>query len=162
MASYIDLNPIRAGIAEDPKEYRWSGYGAAIGGDKQAQRGLKEVMISALPTPDWQRTAEKYRVFLFGVGEERSERKGFDREKVQEVLDAGGELNSFEWLRCRVRYFSDGVALGGRAFLEEIFQAHRDRFGAKRTSGSRNMKFGERSGLFTMRDLRKGPVTAPG
>ena len=26
MSSYIDLNPVRAGIVDDPKEYRWCGY----------------------------------------------------------------------------------------------------------------------------------------
>ena len=26
MAAYIDLNPVRAKIVEDPKDYRWSGY----------------------------------------------------------------------------------------------------------------------------------------
>ncbi len=32
MAAYIDLNPVRAGMVEDPAEYRWSSYGEAIGG----------------------------------------------------------------------------------------------------------------------------------
>ena len=27
MAAYIDLNPVRAKLVEDPAEYRWSGYG---------------------------------------------------------------------------------------------------------------------------------------
>ena len=34
MAAYIDLNPVRAGMVEDPKDYRWSGYGAAMAGRK--------------------------------------------------------------------------------------------------------------------------------
>ena len=32
MAAYIDLNPVRAGMVQDPAEYRWSSYGEAIGG----------------------------------------------------------------------------------------------------------------------------------
>jgi hypothetical protein len=32
MAAYIDLNPVRAGMVEDPAEYRWSSYGEAVGG----------------------------------------------------------------------------------------------------------------------------------
>ena len=32
MAAYIDLNPVRAGLVEDPKDYRWCGYGEALGG----------------------------------------------------------------------------------------------------------------------------------
>ncbi|PAW75687.1 MAG: hypothetical protein B9S38_00905, partial [Verrucomicrobiia bacterium Tous-C4TDCM] len=34
MALYIDLNPVRAGLVEDPKNYRWTGYGEACGGSK--------------------------------------------------------------------------------------------------------------------------------
>ena len=30
MALYIDLNPVRAGLVEDPKDYRWTGYGEAM------------------------------------------------------------------------------------------------------------------------------------
>jgi hypothetical protein len=32
MAAYIDLNPVRAGMVEDPADYRWSSYGEAVGG----------------------------------------------------------------------------------------------------------------------------------
>ncbi len=30
VGAYIDLNPVRAGIVEDPKDYRFSGYGEAV------------------------------------------------------------------------------------------------------------------------------------
>ena len=45
MAAYIDLNPVRAGMVDDPAEYRWSGYGEACGGGakgdgKRAREGL--------------------------------------------------------------------------------------------------------------------------
>jgi hypothetical protein len=30
MAAYIDLNPVRAGIVEDPKDYRFCGYAEAV------------------------------------------------------------------------------------------------------------------------------------
>jgi putative transposase len=45
MAAYIDLNPVRAGMVSDPAEYRWSGYGEAVGGGtkgdgKRAREGL--------------------------------------------------------------------------------------------------------------------------
>jgi putative transposase len=40
VAAYIDLNPIRAGMVEDPMAYRWSGYAAACGGGKVERKGL--------------------------------------------------------------------------------------------------------------------------
>ncbi len=43
MAAYIDLNPVRAGLVEDPKDYRWCGYAEAVAGHLKAQRGLEVV-----------------------------------------------------------------------------------------------------------------------
>ena len=40
VSSYIDWNPVRAGIAEDAKDYAWSGYGAACRGDARAREGI--------------------------------------------------------------------------------------------------------------------------
>ena len=42
MAAYIDLNPVRAGLVEDPKDYRWCGYAEAVAGNRPMSRGLKE------------------------------------------------------------------------------------------------------------------------
>ncbi len=36
----IDLNPVRAGLVNDPKDYRWSGYGEAVGGSVDARKGI--------------------------------------------------------------------------------------------------------------------------
>ncbi|WFB36817.1 hypothetical protein P3T73_03450 [Kiritimatiellota bacterium B12222] len=53
VAAYIDLNPMRAGMVEDPMAYAWSGYGAAMGGDKAARWGLEAlVRLSRGHQPD--------------------------------------------------------------------------------------------------------------
>ena len=39
MAAYIDLNPVRAGMVEDPADYRWSGYAEAMAGKARSRRG---------------------------------------------------------------------------------------------------------------------------
>ena len=49
MAAYIDLNPVRAGLAEDPADYRWSSYGEAMGGGQGsslARRGLVRALYA--------------------------------------------------------------------------------------------------------------------
>jgi hypothetical protein len=43
ISSYIDLNPVRAGIVEDPKDYRWSGYGQAMAGVDTALRTMRNL-----------------------------------------------------------------------------------------------------------------------
>lgn len=39
MVAYIDLNPVRAGFVEDPKNYRFCGYVEAVACESKAQRG---------------------------------------------------------------------------------------------------------------------------
>ena len=46
MASYIDLNPVRAGLVEDPKDYRWSGYGEAESTGGAMVSGLRQVLAN--------------------------------------------------------------------------------------------------------------------
>lgn len=73
VAAYIDLNPVRAKIVADPKDYRWNGYGEACAGGKQAREGLVAVHESRwLERPDgWRHAAKRYRVLLYTAGEER-------------------------------------------------------------------------------------------
>ena len=40
-AAYIDLNPVRAKVVDDPKEYRWSGYAERIFEEFRSQFGPK-------------------------------------------------------------------------------------------------------------------------
>jgi len=53
VSSYIDLNPVRAGIVNDPKNYRWSSYAESVVGGKRARTGIvlmlrmKDRMISS-------------------------------------------------------------------------------------------------------------------
>ena len=71
VAAYIDLNPVRAGIVDDPKDYRWCSYAAAIAGNSDAREGISACVAEAR-SASWRKVAKAYRVLLFGVGEERS------------------------------------------------------------------------------------------
>jgi REP element-mobilizing transposase RayT len=163
MALYIELNPVRAGLCEDPKDYRWCGYGAALGGEKKAREGLRRMMVAVLGRSDRGIDAllAAYRVEMMEKGREVKDRAGrvvvragFDPETVAKTLREGGRLSRFELLRCRVRYFSDGVVLGSKAFVEDVFEAHMDYFGPKRKDAARPMRGGAWEGLCTSRDLR--------
>ena len=168
IAAYVDLNPVRAGIVKDPKDYRYCGYGEAMGGSKVARAGIGRIMQSLGVNARWKRVSALYRKHLYVQGERKGLKAGgkpikcgFSREEVQEVLNTKGELPMHDLLRCRVRYFSDGVVLGSRAFVEDVFQKHRDEFGLKRETGARPMKHGNWGDLFTMRDLRLVSISLP-
>jgi len=166
MATYIDLNPLRAGLVDDPKEYRWCGYAAAAAGKQRARSGLKTAMASwAHGEIGESASIEKYRELLFGVGEQRNPgtngqrvKRGISRKRVEEVMAKKGKLTHWEMLRCRVRYFCDGAVLGTKDFVNGIFEHERHRFGPKRTTGARAMRHVEAGGLTTLRDLRLKPL----
>jgi putative transposase len=63
-----------------------------------------------------------------------------------------------QMLRWKLRYFTDGAVIGSRAFVDDLFNRCRNRFGPKRKSGARKMR-GSASAvagmLWSLRDLRK-------
>jgi hypothetical protein len=78
-------------------------------------------------------------------------------EAARKTLSEKGKLSPAELVRLRVRYFTDGVILGSKDFVESLFNENRDHFSPKRKSGAR--KIGESdSGLYSLRQLRKRPV----
>jgi len=80
---------------------------------------------------------------------------------VARVLAAGGKLTLQQVLRCRVRYFTDGMAIGGKDFVDHVFGDNRHCFSPKRKDGARKMRFAEWGDLRTARALRVDPVRAP-
>jgi REP element-mobilizing transposase RayT len=183
MAAYIDLNPVRAGIVQEPADYRWSSYGEAIGGGfkghgRMARAGLVRAWGAHKGMPAdaqlWDRdVAKAYRMMLMEKAVEKSEERVTpDGQVVKKVLRKGiqkkagsleetspGEIPFATVLRCRVRYFTDGAVIGSRAFVDEAFASSRWRFGPLRKSGARKMK-GDASAMagtiWSLRDLQKG------
>lgn len=173
VAAYIDLNPVRAGLVHDPKDWRWSGYGEAVAGRNVARLGLMRILFEEATTrmngaraakeiAGWKQVLEGYRRALFFDGESRSRdrhkgRRGISRERVKRVLKEGGRLSEAQLLLCRTRYFIDGFAIGSESYIEHVNALARARFGTKRTSGARRLR-GVNSELCILRDLRGDPL----
>jgi putative transposase len=166
MAAYIDLNPVRAGLVEDSREYAWCGYGEACAGKRRAQRGLCRVL--ELPVDGWgsHHGANGYLNLLLGVDWETGTRRSSGGKnappksptggiqakkggaespsgKGGDCLPKEGRVSLGELLRSRVRDFSEGLVLGSQAFVDEVFQANRRFFGEKRKEGARRMRRSE-------------------
>ena len=116
MAAYIDLNPVRAGVVEEPAEYRWSSYGEAVGGGcrsngRTARAGLVRAWGAHKGMPAdpalWSKgVAQSYRQLLMGGVAERSEeritvdgksekkvlRKGMDPQRARQLEEAAAKL----------------------------------------------------------------------
>lgn len=116
----------------------------------------------------WRHAAKRYRVLLYASGEERREayggrvvRPGLATAEVELVIAGGGTLTLQQVLRCRVRYFTDGMAVGGKAFVDRVFENNRRFFGPRRRDGARKMRFAEWGDLRVARALRVASVSCP-
>jgi hypothetical protein len=156
MAAYIDLNPVRAGIVEDPKDYRWCGYAEAVAGSRHARRGL--CMVMDKPQDSWGRTGEGHRegsgawyrcwLMLDGQQAERDQatesnhvkvRKGIPKEIAEKALARDGKLTAGECLLSHLKCLTEGAAIGSKGFVDALFEKHRAEFGERRKTGSKPM-----------------------
>jgi putative transposase len=157
IAAYIDLNPVRSGLCEDPKDFRYCGYAEAIAkGTATAQEGLRTI-LNLPPTASREEVETEYRKRLFMKGAVASENKppAFDLAKAQKVVEQEkGELSLWERLRCKIRYFNDGVILGSHSFVETHFQRLKEKLGNKRKRGPTALNILGPSGLWAFRKLR--------
>jgi REP element-mobilizing transposase RayT len=132
MAAYIDLNPVRAGLVKDPKEYQFCGYGEAEANGGAMVKGLLMAMGSEGDTLD---TDEKilaaYRMTLFGKG--ATPKHGDPNAAVippktlEKVMNSEGKLTPSERLGLRVKWFSKGFVIGSQKFVKEHLDEHRKR-----------------------------------
>jgi len=153
MAAYIDLNAVRAGLVEDPKDYRFCGYAEAVAGNLASREGLNFV----LGTKTWRSGQGAYRQMLFGRGSgPQAKGRELSLDKFKQVMKAKGELPLTAVLRCRVRYFSDGAVLGSRAFVQEHLSHYQKLSGRRKRTQPRPLPEIESLGeVTTLRGLRK-------
>lgn len=119
VAAYIDLNAVRAGLVQDPGDYRFCGYAEWLAGFDHAREGFKGLFKSG----SGDEMLSNYRQILFGKGAlpKSSDGSGcvLDPEKVRQVLETGGKVSPSERLLYRTRYFRDGCVLGSKEFVSE-------------------------------------------
>jgi hypothetical protein len=154
MAAYIDLNSVRAGIVEDPKDYRFCGYAEAVAGAAEAKKGLIQI---------WKDRGAKridsalrmHRLLIFGKHASGAGLSEMTRERALKVLnEEDGELPKSAMLRCRVRYFTDGAILGSAEFVRSFTGAWQVERGRKHPPKVNAMR-GDWGGLAVIHGLRK-------
>ncbi|WP_162024467.1 transposase [Lentimonas sp. CC6] len=180
MAAYIDLNPVRAGLVEDPKDYRFCGYaeavanvehrtsnfereGASEGRVADARAGLVAVWADSIGAGSgkrkpYQLALQAHRMLLFGKGGSPWTHQGrvIDRKQAVKVLEEEqGELSKAAMLRCRVRYFTDGAILGSAEFVRGFAATWQMDRGRTHPPKVNQMQGGDWGGLVVIQGLRK-------
>ncbi|HLP45836.1 MAG TPA: transposase [Candidatus Kapabacteria bacterium] len=141
-SSYIDLNPVRAGIAQRPEDYRWNSLGFRLRSPVRAGKFLypistvnvleelnKEkgfVRLPKVPTVKVKMTVdlsdiEWYRQFVYLSGGIEHEGKASLAEKViDQVLNCHGELKIKDRLGYRLKNLSEGIVIGSYSMIAKF------------------------------------------
>jgi len=170
MAAYIDLNPVRAGLVEDPKDYRFCGYAEAVAGNKQAREGLRAIWAdwtgagtrltagsrSIDKRGPYEIAAQAHRELIFGKRAADSGVSEMSRKKALKVLEKEDALlPKATVLRCRVRYFTDGAILGSKEFVRGYLGAWQMEKGRKYPPKVHPLRGADWQNLATIQGLRK-------
>jgi putative transposase len=78
--SYVELNPVRANIVEDPKDYRWSSYSAYAYGKKDAVVDRHPIYDEL--SPEDSERKKRYRELVKGMLTDRNALKGEMNKRV--------------------------------------------------------------------------------
>ncbi len=153
VAAYIDLNPVRAQIVDDPSQYRFCGYAEAMGGHKPAREGIAG--LAGCQRINWGVAIAAYRLALFGKGRTSADAGSVNSSKAARIMNEGGSVPREEALRCRVRYFTDGVVLGSTDFVQCYLDRYRAALAARRRPVPRPLAGSDWRGLACLRGLRR-------
>lgn len=168
IAAYIDLNPVRAGIVDDPQSYRWSSVSEAAAGRECAMSGYRRLVYLADGRERSSIEAlESYRTWLYARGGEMAApmanstpaaRRSIDPKRVRAVIEGRGQLSLSESLMCRLRFFSEGVAIGTKAFIEGLLSRHMQSNESDAGHEPFEVAHVEGPSLFLFRPLRRVPI----
>ncbi len=119
VAAYIALNPVRARLCQDPKDYRFSSYAEALAGHHKALGALRLMMREKTDAA----ALAEFRNFIYAIGvKPKKDGSGgcIDPVEAKKVLRKEGKLPTAVIYLSRITYFTRGLVLGTREFLREI------------------------------------------
>ncbi len=119
VAAYIALNPIRAGLCQDPKDYRFSSYSEALAGNTKALYALRHIMREKTDVV----ALAEFRNFIYAIGVlPKKDGSGacLDPEEARKVLRQKGKLPAMVLLTSKIAFFTRGLVLGSKEFLQDM------------------------------------------
>lgn len=153
VSAYIELNPVRAELVDQPHEYRWCSFTEAVAGGNKARRGIIKIVEGLNGSTNWDKAHAIYRSYFLHQSASRNT-KNPDKaaDDYHDAMLHGGDLDQNEILKTRLRYFTEGAVLGTQDFLDEFLQKHRDLIGTHRKKSGYKVEKGK-SGLFAYRKV---------
>ena len=161
MAAYIDLNPVRAGIVQDPKDYRFCGYAEAVAGAERMHLGLSRVWGDHVGQGlrreiIYERALQAHRSLIFGKRAAEPGLPEMTRAQALKVLnEEDGQLPRASVLRCRIRYMTDGAILGSEEFVRGFVSSWQTEKARQHPPKVNRLRGADWGGLAVIQGLRR-------
>ena len=131
--AYIDLNPIRAGMADRPEAYRWSSIGHHVQAGKKENFLSLDFGLKEFGEMNDSERFRRYRRFLYEAG---AVEKGMGRT-IDEKLLSAEHKKDFNLARTRrflyrTRYFTDSGIIGTKDFVRITYNLVKQKYEAKK------------------------------
>ncbi len=128
--TYVELNPVRAGLKQDPGEYSFSTWGRYCKSGRHMFYGnFVKHMKPNITTGDTSKWTDK-ELFAFFRGELArivAAESGASSEEIYAARDKARQKESMHVLFLRrTRHFTDGVILGSKIFIRETGSLFKD------------------------------------
>ena len=165
MSAYLDLTPVRAGLADNPKDYPYCGYAEALNGNKSAQAGIIYSVTGGQPGGTWRDAHEAYRLSLFGDSDGDGAKQRADKEvsvtpaRLEKAMKGESPLPLAGVLRREVRHFTDGGVIGGKEFVARHLARYQRKTGLRKHLSAQALPpVTEWGDIAAMRNLRKNAI----
>ena len=121
--AYIDLNPIRAGLATIPEDYRWSSIGYHVQVENKGAFLSTDFGLSSYGEMSETERLTDYREFLYEKGAiETVKGVSINETIIKKERDKDYKLTSVDRLRFRTRYFTDSGIIGTKGFVSHYYE----------------------------------------
>ncbi|MCK4766041.1 MAG: transposase [Candidatus Aminicenantes bacterium] len=117
--AYIELNPVRAGIMERPEDYSWSSLNYRV------RQGNKDRFLSfaGIFSKEEPEVLSRYLDFVHRAGGIETPSGGKVADRIGSGIDGRGYAMPEKAIFCkRMRYFSDGLAIGSKSFIASVYE----------------------------------------
>jgi putative transposase len=133
--AYIDLNPLRAGIAKRPEEYRWSSIGYHMQTNNKDRFLSTDFGFKEFNVTDEKERVRRYRKYMYHAGSINRPDKGkvkvIDPRILKKEKRKDFQITQASRLRYRTRYFTDSGIIGSKAFVSNHYQQFKHLFQSK-------------------------------
>lgn len=131
--AYIDLNPVRAAIVEQPEDYRWGTLGYLVQSGNRHNLLTLEFGINKLDKLNFNQRLAAYREFVYEIGSlVTSKGKSIDPQVLNKHKKKGFSITSIDRLKYKTKYFTDSGIIGSKKYVQKTFYQFKNELNYKR------------------------------